>query len=324
MKSLEAPCARCRSPLEEGDLRCALCGEVVPALAEPEPAERAAVLVFRCTSCSAAARYDPSARGVRCAFCGEVMEREELVDPAEQTSRWVPFTVDVDAARAALAAWLGNSGWFRPSDLKREARVESLRPLWWVAWVFGARATVSWTADSNVGSRRSDWAPHAGRDELQLEDILVSASRGLSEEETQALAESYDLGSLRDEPAGVELEGATLEAYDVQRSQARARVLQAVDAAAAAEVVERLCPGARHRNVHVATRLRALETRRLAFPAWVLAYRYRDVLYRVVISGQDPSFVRGRMPLSVAKVVVTAAIAIAVCAVLALLVLAAS
>ncbi|MFP6766345.1 MAG: hypothetical protein VB858_22130, partial [Planctomycetaceae bacterium] len=58
----------------------------------------------------------------------------------------------------------------------------------------------------------------------------------------------------------------------------------------------------RYRNVHVSVLLRALVTRRLSFPAWVLAYRYRDRLYRVVVCGQDGSRVAGNAPLSMTKV----------------------
>lgn len=300
-------CGRCRSPLEAGDLRCATCALVVPEGSAPAAREGPRALVYRCTSCDAAARYDPAARGVRCAFCGEVMEREEVLDPVEQTEQWLPFQVGVDEARQALRAWLGGLGWFRPADLKSEARIESLRPLWWVAWVFDAQASITWAADSDAGAGSSAWAPHSGRAELTFDDIPVSASRGLSSEETAALAGSYQLTSARPEPAGVALDGATLEAFDVQRSQARALVLDAVDEAAAREVELKLCPGTKHRKVHVATLLSRLDTRRLALPAWVLAYRYRKRLFRVVISGQQAYCLHGRAPYSVARILLVVA-----------------
>ena len=55
------------------------------------------------------------------------------------------------------------------------------------------------------------------------------------------------------------------------------------------------------RNVSGSAIPSSLKTRRLAFPAWVLAYRYREELYRVVISRQDPKCVRGKAPFSIAK-----------------------
>ena len=52
-------------------------------------------------------------------------------------------------------------------------------------------------------------------------------------------------------------------------------------------------------------------TRRLSLPAYVLAYRYKNDLYRVVICGQDVRMIIGKAPYSTAKMVLVAAAAIA-------------
>ena len=169
---------------------------------------------------------------------------------------------------------------------------------------------MSWAADSDAGARRADWAPHAGQVRLTFDDVLVSASRGLGAEETRALAAGYDLATARPAPEGPE-QDATLEAFDVQRSLARAQVLEAIHARAAERVEADCVPGRRVRNLNVALLLRGLETRRLALPAWVLAYRYGERLFRVVISGQDPGALVGRMPISPWKVLGVVALAVA-------------
>ena len=143
MTSVLAPCARCESPLEQGDLRCAICGQAAPAAAESGRAELK-VQVLRCDGCGAAVSYDPAVQAPRCAFCDSVMHVESVEDPMEQTELYLPFTVATEAARKALRAWLGSLGFFRPPDLRDEARVESLRPLFWVGWVFDAEALISW------------------------------------------------------------------------------------------------------------------------------------------------------------------------------------
>src|SRR6185503_5055629 len=61
-------------------------------------------------------------------------------------------------------------------------------------------------------------------------------------------------------------------------------------------------PGSRFRNVHIALVLEDLFTRRVALPAWVLAYRYKNKLYRVVVNGQSEQRVIGDAPLSVWKI----------------------
>jgi hypothetical protein len=57
-------------------------------------------------------------------------------------------------------------------------------------------------------------------------------------------------------------------------------------------------PGSRIRNFSAAILLKRLQTLRYAFPAYVVAYRYRGRLFRTVISGQDPTRVLGRAPYS--------------------------
>jgi hypothetical protein len=296
-------CERCESQLEIGDLRCAICSQAAPAVADSRTVTE--IEVHRCDGCGAALRYDVEVQAPSCGYCGSVMRLETLQDPMEQTQAFLPFTTDARQAQGALREWLATLGRFRPSDLKATARIDTLRPLWWVAWVFDATALISWTADSDAGSYRSDWAPHAGQAEMEFDGIAVSASRGLSEAETDALEHDYDFSTARPEPAGAS--GAAVEQFDVQRSLARGRVMSAIDQLAAERVGQRHVPGHRFRNVHVTALLRGLITRRLALPAYVLVYRYRGKRYRAVISGQRARVVFGTAPYSVAKIAATAA-----------------
>lgn len=312
-----ADCRRCESPLERGDLRCAICGEIAPAaLAEDTPLQ---VQILRCQGCAAAMRYDEEVGRPKCGFCGEALDLEELHDPVEQTDRHLPFSVDASSAQQALRRWQGSLGWFRPSDLRSASQVASLRPLYWVAWVFDAEALVSWTADSDAGSRRSSWAPHAGQVGMVFDDMMVSASRGLSDDETWHLAPSYDLATrVAGEPEAAEigLPELLIERFDLQRSQARQRVLQGIDRLAKARVEREHIPGSTFRKVHCTALLRRLDTRRAALPAWVMAYRYKGELYRVVVSGQDAACITGEAPYSWLKILGTVLLGLVVLAVI--------
>ncbi len=295
--SAPADCTRCETPLEVGDLRCAICGQAAPAGTATR--EKLEVLILRCTGCGAAVAYDPQLSATRCSFCDATYAQERIEDPMEQSEGYLSFTVDRSRARAALARWIETLGWFRPNDLRSAARLESIKPLWWVAWVFDAQALISWTADSDAGNRRSAWAPHAGQAEMTFDNILVSASRGLSDDEVYQLTPSYNLDQSQPEPAP--LPQATLEQFDLQRSQARQRIVRSIEGIAAQRVANQHVPGSSNRNVHVAVILSGLVTRRLSFPAYVLAYRYRERLYRAVISGQDETCVTGNAPYSLIK-----------------------
>ncbi len=52
----------------------------------------------------------------------------------------------------------------------------------------------------------------------------------------------------------------------------------------------------------MATLLRGLNTRRLAFPAYIMAYSYRKRLYRAVISGQNADTMTASAPLSLVEI----------------------
>lgn len=301
MATTSMHCERCETPLEHGDLRCSICGQVAPVQASLT--EHLVVQVLRCTGCGAAVAYDPEHQAPSCTFCESVLEVETIEDPMEQSEGYLPFTLSANDARKSLKHWLGTLGWFRPSDLKSAARLEQLKPIWWVGWVFDAESLVSWTADSNAGSRRSSWAPHSGQVDMLFDDILVSASRGLTDGEVAAIAPGCDISTRRDAPEGAD--NGIIEQFDVQRSQARRQVIAAIQNMAASKVEQQHIPGSRFRKVSVSVVLRKLITRRLSLPAYVLAYRYKERLYRVVVCGQDGKRITGHAPYSIVKIIVT-------------------
>jgi len=313
-------CRRCESPLAASDLRCAICG--LPAVAPDVPTpEDAAAQVLRCQGCGAAVAYRAEVQAPRCDFCGEVMELETPDDPVEQAEAFVRFRVTAEQARAALAAWLGSRGFFRPSDLRAAASIRELRPLWWAGWMFDADVLMSWAADSDAGSRRSSWAPHAGQAPVTMRRVVVPASQGLHTEECGALVPHYDVSDTTPQPE----EGwheATVEQFVLQRSSARKVLHQALRGVATAHAAAEI-PGSTHRNLRVEVLPTRLDTRHLAFPAYVLAYRYRERSYRAIVHGQDPGCVIGDAPWAVGRIVAVVLGAIGLVALVVALVLAA-
>lgn len=301
----EPRCRRCECAIEPGDLRCAICGLLVPDAERTVDSPMAAIL--RCGTCGAAVAYDVEVQAPRCPFCDSRAAVERPTDPIERPRWFLPFHVSPEQAQAALGRWLATRGFFRPADLAARATLEAIRPLWWVAWVFDARALVSWTADSDAGRRHADWAPWAGQTSLGFDRVLVPASRGLTAGECAALADRYDLQTAAGSPAGPA--GAFCEGFDVQRSAARATIARAVEQVAFARSSSFL-PGSRHRNVRLAVLLESLRTQRVALPAFVLAYRYRGQPYRAVVHGQDPSRVIGGAPWSIARIALVTAAAL--------------
>lgn len=226
MTSVEAQCQRCHSALEAEDFRCPVCALPMPS--EPKAlAERERARLVRCGTCGAAIAYSVEAQAPRCAYCASAMHLETQEDPIDQAERFVPFGVSPEQARQALGAFLSKSGFFRPSDLASRAALDSLQPLWWPGWEFDVSVEVSWAADTDAGNHRSDWAPHSGEARFVLHNVLVSASRGLKQSETDKLAPSYDITQAASAPQGPP--GAQVELFDLTRSGARKQILAAVE-----------------------------------------------------------------------------------------------
>jgi hypothetical protein len=287
-------CTRCLTSLEEGDIRCPVCGLIVPERAGAAPVARQ---VLRCGECNAALAYSAKHQNPVCGFCGAVMHVEEPVDPVEHPEARVSLSVTHEQAKAALKTWLSKRGFFAPTKLAAESTVDSVHPLWWAAWVCDVDAKVSWTADSNEGSARSDWAPHSGQFPMQRLNLLISASRGLTGVETRGLTEHYNLAPTEAVPT----DSQEVEQFDAQRSAARRVVADAITSEAIAEATRRV-PGHRHRNVRAHAMMTGLSTRRLALPAWVMVYRFEGKPYRAVVHGQNASVVLGDSPTSIWKI----------------------
>jgi hypothetical protein len=290
-------CHRCQCAIEAGDLRCAVCGLSVPE--EQRVVDRPIVQILRCGTCGAAVSYEVEAQAPRCAFCGSVAHVERPTDPIEQPRFILPFRVTPEQAQQALRGWLGSLGFFRPSDLATQATLESLRPLWWVAWIFDARALISWAADSNAGAGRSQWAPHSGQTRMDFDRILVSASRGLTNDEAGALTGYFDLATAQTGFSGPA--GAVCEGFQVQRSAARQTIASAIESVARSRLPSQI-PGSSFRKLRVAVLLEGLRTDRFALPTYVFAYRYRGKLYRALVHGQNPASTFGTAPYSVLKI----------------------
>lgn len=312
MSALERACRRCATPVEQADLRCCICAFAVEQDGSTGPAAVERVAILRCGECAAAVSYLAEAQAPKCAFCGSVMNVEAPVDPVEQAELILPFTVDRSTAAASMRRWLRSLGWFRPSDLSSSATVESLRPLHWSAWIFDADAMVTWTADSNHDSHRSRWAPQSGKTGFTWRNILVSASRGLSNKESIRLADGFRLETAAPFAAAPAEEEHAIEAFDVQRSAARRKIVETIEGIAAQQLVGGHIPGSDFRNVRVAVLLERLRTRRFVLPTWVLAYRYRGRLYRSLVHGQDDAIAFGDAPYSWSKIFLVIAIVIAV------------
>jgi hypothetical protein len=258
-------------------------------------------------------------QSLRCPFCGsEKLEPEaDKKDIAPQGV--IPFRVSKDEAVTAMRQWLGQGFW-RPSDLAEAAAIVKLELVYVPYWVFDATTHTYWTADSSAtpAGARADWYPVFGEHHGQYAGVLVGGSGALSPGETDALR-PFDL-SAAVPPEEVDLENITFERFAVLRKYARPMARGGLESLEMQAVSPHI-PG-RNRNLKVNTRITDLHSRPMLLPVWIMAYRYRDEVFRFLCNGQTGRST-GRAPVSWRKIAAAVAIAIAV-VLLFLLIVAAS
>lgn len=316
MAELLEKCAICGALVDEEDLFCANCGTEAPNHAEKQSADVTGTSTynFQCSGCGASMSYDASARTLRCPFCGSEKLEEQRDAKALTAQRIVPFTITHEQAVAVMRRELGSSFW-RPGDLAQAATVTTMAAVYVPYWVFTARTFTYWTADTSQTppGARSDWYPLSGDHRNSYSGLLIGASSALTPGESAALC-PFDLGTGLP-PGEMDTENMIVEQFRVQRKYARPLAHQGIEELERQTCV-RYVPG-RVRNLKVNVRIEGLSSEPILVPVWIMAYRYRDQLFRFLVNGQTGK-ATGQAPISRTKIV--GVIAIVVLAIVAILV----
>ncbi|HVX16222.1 MAG TPA: hypothetical protein VHC22_33860 [Pirellulales bacterium] len=312
MSDLVQKCAVCQALIDEEDLFCPNCGTEAPhresRVADPS---REFTYNFRCAGCGASMSYDASAGRLRCPFCGS----EDLSKQADAKTiapkMVVPFVVPRDAAVAQMRTWLGQGFW-RPGDLRQQALVVTMTPVYVPYWVFQATTHTYWTADTSQtpAGALGNWYPLFGEHQGRHEGLLVAASGALAPAETAAIS-PFDLSQGVD-PGGVDLENITVEQFAVGRKYARPLARAGLEQSDSADC-QQYVPG-RCRHLKVNVKLEGLSSEPVLLPVWIMAYRYRDRVFRFLLNGQTGA-ATGQAPVSYTKIAVAVGVALAIAAV---------
>jgi DNA-directed RNA polymerase subunit RPC12/RpoP len=260
---------------------------------------------FVCDGCGASMSYDASARTLRCPFCGSLGLSKQEDSKSIAPQRIVRFAVDHQRASAILRQWLGRGFW-RPGDLANAAEITKVSAVYVPYWVFQARTHTYWTADSNQVpfGARGDWVPVFGEHHGAYQGLLIGASGVLTPQETSDLC-PYDLSAA--EPTGnVDTDNVIVEQFRVQRKYARPLAHQSLENLDR-NACQHYVPG-RCRNLRVNVLQEGLTSEPLLLPVWMMAYRYRDRVFRFLINGQTGR-ASGQAPVSWNKILGVIAIA---------------
>jgi hypothetical protein len=291
-------------------------------------------LDVECKQCGAQLRVEAALRTVACPYCASSSVVQRPGAPGRPAPTFaLGFSVAQRAAQERASRWLRRRSPFCPSAIKR-AKVEALQGIYLPAYLYSAAARTEYQAEigedyqerytvvvngkAQVRIRTcTEWTTLRGCREEYVADVLVTASKGLTNAELEHL-EPFDLrllhryqpeivsGWIAEEPSRGPDECAELARAEAQRALERR--------------VRAFLPGDRQQNLSCRTALGQESLELCLVPIWVLAVRYaadRPAL-KLLVNGQSGE-VYGRAPLSAAKITAAVGLALALLGLLALL-----
>jgi predicted RNA-binding Zn-ribbon protein involved in translation (DUF1610 family) len=295
-------CEKCRDHLDEEDLFCPNCGSEAPGHAKGHQADpRIQVHRFECAGCGATLVWEIAVQALRCSFCGRASLEEKPPVRMPAPRLVAPFRIDRSQAEVILRQWLGR-GYLRPNDLRDASRLTEIRSVFLPFWSFTVQCDTYWTADSNhlPPGAKAEWAPQFGTHQEDV-TVFLPASGVLTPSEIGKLGPFQIAEAV---PYAPELLGdSPTEAFGKTRKQARQLAGGQLE-----ELLKKTCtdlvPGTRSRNVHLNPLYTGTTAEPVLLPVWILAYEYRDRIFRFLVNGQT-GIAEGTAPVSTWKVVFT-------------------
>lgn len=290
-------------------------------------------LEIRCKDCGATLTLPPEQFAAVCPYCAS----PSVVDrPASEDSRVRPdfilgFHVTKQVAVERVRAWLRRTRVFSPSAL-RQAQVTETRGIYLPAWIYNAvahthfRATIgedyteteTYTTTDAKGNTvvrtrtvtRTEYRNLSGEHAMYINDLVVTASRGLPNEELETI-EPFDIGALRRfDPAivsGWAAEEATLD-RQAGHQIARQEALEFIG-----RKLRDFMPGDSAKVDAYDVELSDEDTDLVMLPIWVFAARYdhdgESRTLRVLVNGQTGEL-QGDVPRSAVKITLAVVFAV--------------
>jgi len=285
---------------------------------DPRPGRR---LEVSCESCGATLLVEPLQRTARCPYCDSpsVVDRPATPDRPDPEFA-LGFTIDREEARRRVRRWISRRR-MGPFGLAR-APTERIEAVYLPVYLYSASAHAAYSASiaekyGKDGEKKTEYRPLEGRYSAYVADVVVTASRGIANDELQAV-EPFDLRELRRySPALVS--GWLSEEPSVSREECRA-LAREESMARVTEALRSFLPGDGSVDLDHHTELRHESVDLTLVPVWVFAIRYDPAKppIRVLVNGQTGK-AWGRVPTSWKKVALLAAAALALYLLVALL-----
>lgn len=287
---------------------------------------------IECESCGATLRLEESLRTAECTYCASPMVVERPASAERPDPAFVlGFLIDRERAVTAVNRWISSRGPFVRSDFK-QSTIDKTRGVYLPAYLYGAVAdtwyqveigenyTETETDTDSKGRRRSrrvtrtEYCELEGRQARYILDALVTASRGIPNEELAEI-EPFDLRALRRYTPAI-LSGWLAEEPSLDPNTCR-RMAQDESIERVGHELPGFMPGDSHHSLRYSTRLEDEIIDLVLLPVWVFSTRHAQNKppVRILMNGQTGK-VHGKVPLSRRKIIATSIFALGLLAIL--------
>ncbi|MEX0704777.1 MAG: hypothetical protein WD069_21950 [Planctomycetales bacterium] len=276
----------------------------------------------RCDGCGGTVLFTGSLTSSECPYCGSPIQIED----AHTAESRIPvdgvlgFLVAEHIAKKDLAEWV-RSRWFAPTEFRKRGVQGRFNGVYLPYWTFDSLTLTRYRGERGehyyvtVGTgknqrqeRRTRWYPASGTFQRFFDDVLVTACRGLNGKLVRGL-EPWPLDKCL--PFNREmLAGYLARTYEVELDGGFVEARRRIDEALREDVGARI--GGDTQRIHsIDTRHDALTFKHLLLPVWLLAYRFHDKPYQVLVNAATGE-IQGERPWSWVKIALAVLAALAV------------
>ena len=269
----------------------------------------------RCDSCGATVVFTGTLTSSECACCGSPVQREKVYDATGRVpvDGVLPFLVEQTQAQENLRQWI-HSRWFAPNEFRQRGVSGRFNGIYLPFWTYdtmtfnrytGQRGE-HYTVEEGTGENKrtvthTRWWPVSGSFQRFFDDVLVCAATGVPLELLLSL-EPWPIVKCLPFNQQV-LAGFLAQTYAVPLDQGFQEAKARIEAAIEIDVRQRI-GGDEQQIDSINTRYDAISYKHLLLPVWLLAYRYSEKTYRVVVNASTGE-VQGERPYSWVKITLT-------------------
>lgn len=270
---------------------------------------------IRCESCGSNVLFEGTLTSTECPYCGSPLQRENVHRGGFRipVDAVLPFKIDQRRADQLIADWV-KSRWFAPNEFKKRGATGKINGAYLPFWTFdsltftvyhGQRGEDSTTTVGSGKDQRTvtttNWYPASGKFQRFFDDVLINGTRQFVGSQIDDLS-PWPLQDCF--PFTPELlAGHFARTYDIDLPDAFPAAKKLIDAAILSECKHRI--GGDHQRVDsLKSRYDAMTYKHLMLPIYLLAYRYRDKSFQVLVNAATGT-VHGSRPYSWVKILCT-------------------